>query len=254
MEAGKIPRYYLFYSGANYARDTYAVGVAASRIGSNRPDSKLVKYPGNPILRGEGNDAFCGVGHQDVTNVPGDGWLLFYHAYLGGVTKGSCTGSKRYLMMDPLRWDQPGGPPRMRVSDFWPSVLNRTPSGTGMTSSMEGPEFRLPPVPDSAPGHAQPPGSTARLRVGAVRPLGRRTLRFGVRNSTVVGAAGVRVLRGPETVARSSRTVTLGAKQEMLDVPLNRRLEPGPYTAHLAVRDANGGLVGFDSVNLRVRR
>jgi hypothetical protein len=255
-------RYYLFYSGANYARDTYAVGVAVSSIESNRPDSKLVKYDANPILRGEGDNEFCGVGHQDVTNVGGDGWLLFYHAYLGGLeADGDCVGTERFLMMDVLRWDQPGGSPR--VGDFWPSVNDRTPSGNGMGGSPEGAPF--PPVPVGGPPPGPPPGppsgtppgptpppSAAGLSVRSVRLSGGRTLRFRLR-SAVAGTARVSVLRGRRTVARSSRGIRITERRRSLSLRLNRRLARGRYTVRLVV--TNGGRrVGSTSVRLRVRR
>ena len=66
---------------------------------------------------------FCGSGHQDVTYTPRDGWLIFYHAYMGS-SSGSLNcpnpGSPRYLMMDKLEWNAPGG---------WPRVNDGTPSG-----------------------------------------------------------------------------------------------------------------------------
>lgn len=254
-------RYYLFYSGANYAKDTYGVGVAVSSIESNRPESKLVKYDANPILKGLGNDTFCGVGHQDVTNVAGDGWLLFYHAYLGGLeADGDCVGTKRFLMMDVLRWDRPGGSPR--VGDFWPSVHNGTPSGTGTGGSPEGapfgpPAVAPPPAPGPAPGPA-PPGGTppaagpTGLSVGSVRLSG-RTLRFRLRSS-VAGTLRVSVLRKGRTVARSRRGVRISARQRSVGVRLNRGLARGrSYTIRLVVTKG-GRRVGTASAPLRLRR
>ena len=262
-------RYYLFYSGANYARDSYAVGVAVSSIESNRPDSKLVKYPGNPILKGEGNNTFCGVGHQDVTDVPGDGPLLFYHAYLGGTdAKGDCLGTERFLMMDVLHWDQPGGSPR--VGNFWPRVHNGTPSGNGTGGTPEGAPFPVPPAgggappaggpgPAPAPGPSPPPSGItppatkpSGLRVGTVRLSGRRTLRFRLR-SAVAGTARVTVLRGRRTVARS-RPIRISGRRRALSVRLNRRLAPGRRYIVRVVVTRGGRRVGSDSARLRVRR
>ncbi|MDQ3645049.1 MAG: family 43 glycosylhydrolase [Actinomycetota bacterium] len=116
--------YYLFYSGNGFKTDKYAVGVArsSSPVGSP-PGWTFEKYAGNPILSGDSDPAFCGVGHQDVTYTDRDGWLIFYHAYTNTDTANgkpkNCKGG-RYLMMDRLRWDQPGG---------WPRVHDGTPDG-----------------------------------------------------------------------------------------------------------------------------
>ncbi|MCP9490981.1 MAG: family 43 glycosylhydrolase [Solirubrobacteraceae bacterium MAG38_C4-C5] len=139
-------RYYLFYSGANYARESYAVGVAASLKGrDNRPTGRFKRFEGNPILRGSGNRLFCGVGHQDVVK-SGDSWQIFYHAYLGEPEPGVRQNGndcllkrdgktyRRFLMADVLRWDRRGGSPVR--GDFWPSVNNRTPSGDGRPSGQ----------------------------------------------------------------------------------------------------------------------
>jgi arabinan endo-1,5-alpha-L-arabinosidase len=105
--------YWLFYSGATYNRDTYALGVARS----TSPTGSFTKDPsGGPILSGNNDPAYCGVGHQDITNTA-DGWLVFYHAYLSQSGE-SCTGD-RYLMMDQLHWDRDGG---------WPRIHDGTPS------------------------------------------------------------------------------------------------------------------------------
>ncbi len=125
--------YYLFYSGAAFWSDKYGVGVARSKS----PIGRFMRDPGNPILSGVGDDKFCGVGHQDITWTPQDGWLIFYHAYQSN-SKGNCQQDKdreggdnteededkeqkkrRYLMMDQLHWDRPGG---------WPRAHDRTPS------------------------------------------------------------------------------------------------------------------------------
>ena len=104
--------YYLFYSGNSFKRgkggaSPYAVGVArAGKLGG-----PYTKFAGNPILKA--NARFQGPGHQDVVELGGDQWLLFYHAYPSFLPAG------RYLMMDQLRWDRPDG---------WPRVNDGTPS------------------------------------------------------------------------------------------------------------------------------
>ena len=130
-------RYYVFYSGSSFTRDTYAVGVAASLKGAaNGPMGTFKKFGRNPILRGIGDEAFCGVGSQEVLDFGGDRWGIFYHAYRGG---GDICAPKprdpkkpkkrRYLMADALNWNQRGGNPA--VDNFWPSVNDGTPSGEG---------------------------------------------------------------------------------------------------------------------------
>ncbi|MGS2617775.1 glycoside hydrolase family 43 protein [Micromonospora sp. LZ34] len=105
--------YWLYYSGATYSRDTYAIGVARSAS----PTGTFTKDPsGGPILSGNNDPNYCGVGHQGIENTP-DGWLVFYHAYLSQSGE-SCTGG-RYLMMDVLHWDRSGG---------WPRIHDGTPS------------------------------------------------------------------------------------------------------------------------------
>lgn len=118
--------YYLFYSGNGFKTDKYGVGVArsSSPVGSP-PGTTFEKYAGNPILSGDRDPTFCGVGHQDITYTDRDGWLIFYHAYIRtDMRKGRrewCNDKgKRYLMMDQLWWDRPGG---------WPRVNDGTPDG-----------------------------------------------------------------------------------------------------------------------------
>lgn len=106
--------YWLFYSGATYNRDTYAIGVARA----TSPLGPFTKDPsGGPILSGNYDPGFCGVGHQDITWTSAHGWLVFYHAYLSQSGE-SCQGG-RYLMMDVLHWDRSGG---------WPRIHDGTPS------------------------------------------------------------------------------------------------------------------------------
>ncbi len=110
--------YYLFYSGATYSRDTYGVGAARSTSPIGSPaGADFTKYSGNPILSGNYDPGYCGVGHQDITWTSTEGWLIFYHAYLSQSGE-DCTGG-RYLMMDQLHWDNSGG---------WPRVHDGTPS------------------------------------------------------------------------------------------------------------------------------
>ena len=99
--------YYLFYSGAGYSTDNYGVGVAQS----GSPIGGFSKYGGNPILSGDRDPSYCGVGGQDVTS---DGSLIFYHAYKSQSGEG-CTGG-RYLAGDTISWS--GG---------WPHVGDGTP-------------------------------------------------------------------------------------------------------------------------------
>jgi hypothetical protein len=111
--------YYLFYSGNGYSTDKYAVGAARARapLGYPNPGDDFGKFSGNPVLTGDTDPGFCGVGGQDVTNSGSEGWLIFYHAYTSQSGEG-CTGG-RYLMMDELHWDASGG---------WPRVHDGTPS------------------------------------------------------------------------------------------------------------------------------
>lgn len=114
--------YYLFYSGNGFSTDKYAVGVARSSSPVGSPPGKdFEKYAGNPILSGERDPNFCGVGHQDVTYTDRDGWLIFYHGYIS-VNRPKGRGEKcegqRYLMWDRLSWDR-----------GWPGVRDGTPGG-----------------------------------------------------------------------------------------------------------------------------
>ena len=106
--------FYLFYSGATYSDDHYAVGVARS----TSPTGPFTRSPYNPVLSALHDPHFCGSGHQDITWTPTEGWLIFYHAYTAHGTGSKCKGA-RYLMMDQLHWDWPGG---------WPRVHDGTPS------------------------------------------------------------------------------------------------------------------------------
>ena len=134
-------RYYLFYSGANYALDTYAVGVATSVREANRPDGTFKKYGANPILagqRGAAKSRFCGVGHQAVVNTGGDSWRILYHAYRNqrsrartakcGPPGSVLSRQRRYLMSDTLIFDQPN---RRKEPGVWPRVNRGLPSGNG---------------------------------------------------------------------------------------------------------------------------
>ena len=85
-------RYYLFYSGGDYAGDDYAVGYAtcASPLGPCRD------APENPILKTR-----CrahGPGHNALIEVHGQTWIV-YHAWLP-----NHAGDKRVLWLDRLDW------------------------------------------------------------------------------------------------------------------------------------------------------
>jgi GH43 family beta-xylosidase len=101
--------YYLFYSGNLYNTKRYGVGVArcvisyvggdprACDFNHSSPDVHGWKNPTNPILGGESHSgAYCGVGHQDVSD---DGAVLWYHTY----PNQGCTGA-RQLGAQILEW------------------------------------------------------------------------------------------------------------------------------------------------------
>jgi beta-xylosidase len=85
-------RYYLFYSGGNYADDTYAVGYAAC----TSPLGPCTDAPENPILK-----TTCrahGPGHNALIEVGSQTWIV-YHAWLP-----NHAGDKRTLWIDRLDW------------------------------------------------------------------------------------------------------------------------------------------------------
>jgi len=105
-----IPRggkYYLFYSGGNYATRGYGIGVAvADTLGG-----RFRRLSGNPIIGGKRTPGqLCGIGHQDVTNKPGDGWRIYYHfARMNGTV---CDTDNRRLTYQRLEWT-PNGEPKL---------------------------------------------------------------------------------------------------------------------------------------------
>lgn len=151
-------RYFLFYSIANFATDSYGVSVAVSRREANTPaGGDFVRFDGNPIYSGRGNPRFCGVGHQDIVDTGGTS-TLFAHAILEEKEvegRNECVGTRRQLVADPLRWDQPSSDPDNQREGFrWPSVSNGTPSGDGKTRGE-----LTPATPAPAPGAPAPDDS-----------------------------------------------------------------------------------------------
>lgn len=85
-------RYYLFYSGGDYAADDYAVGYATCK----GPLGPCTDAPENPILK-----TACrahGPGHNALIDVDGQTWIV-YHAWLP-----NHAGDKRVLWIDRLDW------------------------------------------------------------------------------------------------------------------------------------------------------
>lgn len=83
-------RYYLFYSGNDYAGDAYAVGYATCKSALG----PCTDAPENPILASK-----CrahGPGHNALLDVGGQTWII-YHAW-------NATYSKRQLWLSPLDW------------------------------------------------------------------------------------------------------------------------------------------------------
>ena len=105
--------YYLFFSGAAFDTDHYAVGYATSRsvIGP------YVDAPENPILKTrEGSDA-AGPGHQSIVQAPdGKLWVL-YHAW-DKTAVGYLNGGSRSLWLDELVFE--GGKPVVKGPDDGP--------------------------------------------------------------------------------------------------------------------------------------
>jgi len=90
-------RYYLFYSGGDYANDDYAVGYATCK----GPLGPCTDAPENPILK-----TSCrahGPGHNSLIEVGDQTWIV-YHAWLP-----NHRGDKRVLWIDKLDW-QDGKP------------------------------------------------------------------------------------------------------------------------------------------------
>jgi beta-xylosidase len=85
-------RYFLFYSGGNFADDSYAVGYATCA----GPLGPCKDAPENPILA-----TACrahGPGHNAFIDVHGQTWIV-YHAWLP-----NHAGNKRVLWIDRLDW------------------------------------------------------------------------------------------------------------------------------------------------------
>ena len=96
----KDGRYYLFYSGGDYTNRSYGVGVASSA----RPNGGFRRLRGNPIIGGRHRSppGQCGVGHQDVTFRPAEGWRIYYH--YARIVRGECNRGDRRLTYLRLQW------------------------------------------------------------------------------------------------------------------------------------------------------
>jgi beta-xylosidase len=92
-------RYYLFYSGGDYAGADYAVGYATCRT----PLGPCKDAPENPILKSACKAS--GPGHNALVDVDGQTWIV-YHAWLP-----NHAGDKRVLWIDRLDWND--GKPRV---------------------------------------------------------------------------------------------------------------------------------------------
>lgn len=92
-------RYYLFYSGNAYDRDSYAVGYAfcESALGP------CTAAPENPILSSvSGENPVIGPGHQTIVRARDGSLWLAYHAW--EVTPEGERGSSRHMWLDRLIW------------------------------------------------------------------------------------------------------------------------------------------------------
>ena len=107
--------YYLFYSAAFYADQTYSVGVARSKslLGP------YIKYP-QPILKS--NNKFIGPGHCSVVPAKNqaDKFIMVYHSWVADSSKTAWNGhgAIRTMLVDEIKWS----------GDGWPSVAGQTPS------------------------------------------------------------------------------------------------------------------------------
>ncbi|MEW5870043.1 MAG: glycoside hydrolase family 43 protein [Chloroflexota bacterium] len=93
-------KYFLFFSGNNYAGHEYAVGYAVC----HSPLGPCRDAPENPILAShlENRDAMViGPGHQALLQVGDQTWII-YHAW--EVISGSYRGDRRLLWLDRLDW------------------------------------------------------------------------------------------------------------------------------------------------------
>ncbi len=96
-------RYYLFFSANNYGGFEYAVGYATC----DSPLGPCEDSPDNPILAGvkatAQSPAVIGPGHQTIVqDDEGDLWMV-YHVW--ELTGGGSRGSRRFMWMDPLVWE-----------------------------------------------------------------------------------------------------------------------------------------------------
>jgi beta-xylosidase len=98
-------KYYLFFSGNNYAGFEYAVGYATCAAATGPCEDS----PANPILASqmERRPLVIGPGHQTIVQDKNDTTWLVYHVW--EVTSAGTRGSRRFMYMDQLIWngDQP---------------------------------------------------------------------------------------------------------------------------------------------------
>jgi beta-xylosidase len=93
-------RYYLFFSGNDYAGPPYAVGYAVCETARGPCEDA----PENPILATSADmqPPVIGPGHQAIiTDAHGATWLV-YHVW--EVTSDGRRGSRRLMWLDPLNW------------------------------------------------------------------------------------------------------------------------------------------------------
>ena len=97
-------KYYLFYSGNNYAGFEYAVGYATCQS----PMGPCQDAPENPILKSQMKEKplVVGPGHQALIQVEGQTWIV-YHVW--EVLSSGMTGSNRFVYIDKVNW-QDGKP------------------------------------------------------------------------------------------------------------------------------------------------
>jgi beta-xylosidase len=92
-------KYYLFFSGNDYAGPPYAVGYANCQS----PTGPCEDAPENPILASKMDQPplVIGPGHQAIVQVDGQTWIV-YHAW--EVTSAGLRGSRRFMWIDRLDW------------------------------------------------------------------------------------------------------------------------------------------------------
>lgn len=93
-------KYYLFFSGNNYAGFEYSVGYATCES----PLGPCEDAPENPILASRMEmPLVIGPGHQTIIeDADGDTWIV-YHAW--EVTSAGTRGSSRFMWIDRLAWE-----------------------------------------------------------------------------------------------------------------------------------------------------